>query len=77
MSEYSSYSFSIVSKLVEQHGSKVFGIVEEQFRTRVQPKPWWLPASIWKRIVGRLLILDMFPQKFKEAGNEEHPPDSS
>jgi len=64
MKDYNSYSFSIVSKLAEQYGSGVFGIVEEQFRIRVQPKPWWLPAPIWKRVLHRLLILDMFPQKF-------------
>ena len=70
MSEYGSYSFAIISKLVAEHESGVFGIVEEEFRIRVQPKPWWLPSPIWERVLARILILDMFPQKFKESTND-------
>ncbi len=33
-------------------------IIEERLRVIIQPKPRWLPDSIWRRVLGRLLYLE-------------------
>ena len=33
-------------------------IIEERLRVIIQPKPWWMPDFVWRRILGRLLYLE-------------------
>ena len=38
-------------------------VLGEHIRLHVQPKPRWLPRSVWHRTLKRLLVLKMFNER--------------
>ena len=45
----------ITNGLIEQYFMKV----ENYIKLHIRPKPKWLPYFIWKKILRRLLIIEM------------------
>lgn len=58
--------FTIASKIVDESTKMQFGIIEQQFRIRIQPKPKWLPYKVWYWILGKMLVLDIFQAQIED-----------
>jgi len=52
--------FAIVHKIVEDVTQRELTIIEKQFSIRIQPKPWWLPFRLWRWLLGKMLVLEIF-----------------
>jgi hypothetical protein len=44
--------------------------IEEQIKLALQPRPRWLPEWVWRRVIGRLLVIEYHPMHFAEPSEE-------
>lgn len=56
-----------MKKIVEKASEEMAQKVERYIELHIRPKPWWLPDFLWKKLLGKLLILDEFIEfRFKK-----------
>lgn len=53
-------------KIIEDSTKEHLMKIESHIKLRIQPRPDWMPAPLWKFLLGRMLKLEYFK---KDLGN--------